>query len=78
LEDAENLKTRNLPPPPKPVPTAKGSTKMHLTFRDGFNFGSGFFVANLVAALLMGLVVFVLMMISTVIGLAGLASMFPH
>lgn len=49
---------------------------MHLTFRDGFNFGCGFFAANLIAAVIIGVIVFVLTMLGAFVGVAGLGPMF--
>ncbi len=77
VEEADNLTSRKLQAPPKPTHKAERTLKMHLTFRDGFNFGCGFFVANFVAALILGLIVFALTMVSTAIGLAGLLSTMP-
>lgn len=46
--------------------------KPNLTFRDGFNFGCGFFVAGLVYTLVMLLLLTVVMFIITVEGLSAL------
>ena len=77
LEETENLTARKLQSPQKPKQESERLPAMHrLTFRDGFNFGCGFFVANLIAAAIIGVLALALTMITTLIGAAGMASMF--